>query len=106
MFVKITSFLMPHTCLVHMVFVWDTHSWDLLLQGWTAASLANLMNEAAIMTVRRNTDVITLPMVLDIVEGNSFGGTAPKLPRGEAKNRYTVLNRTGSDFRGCKHEVL
>lgn len=45
------------------------------------------MNEAAILTVRRNTTLITLPMVLDIVEGNSFGGTAPKLPPGEAKDR-------------------
>ena len=56
-------------------------------QGWSAASLANLMNESAILTVRRNVEKITLPMVLELVEGINWGTPAGKIPPSEAKNR-------------------
>ena len=56
-------------------------------QGWSAASLANLMNEAAILTVRRNTPSIDLPLVLELVEAMNFGEEAPKLPPSAAKDR-------------------
>jgi cell division protease FtsH len=57
-------------------------------QGWSAASLANLMNEAAILTVRRSVPAITLPMCLELVEGVEWGISAPRIPPGEAKNRW------------------
>lgn len=57
------------------------------LQGWSAAALANLMNEAAILTVRRNVPTITLPMVLELVEGINWGDKAPRIPDSAAKDR-------------------
>lgn len=60
-------------------------------QGWSAASLANLMNEAAILTVRRNVDKISLPMVLELVEGINWGARSPKIPPSEAKDRLALV---------------
>ena len=60
-------------------------------QGWSAASLANLMNEAAILTVRRNVDKISLPMVLEIVEGVNWGTKYPKIPPSESKDRLALI---------------
>ncbi len=57
------------------------------LQGWSAASLANLMNEAAILTVRRSLPNITLPLMLELIESINWGSRAPKIPPSEAKNR-------------------
>jgi hypothetical protein len=45
------------------------------------------MNEAAILTVRRNVERISLPMVLELVEGINWGMPAGKIPPSEAKNR-------------------
>lgn len=59
--------------------------------GWSAASLANLMNEAAILTVRRSVPDITLPLVMELVEGINWGQPAPRLPSGEAKNRLALV---------------
>ncbi len=56
-------------------------------QGWSAAALANLMNEAAILTVRRNVPTISLPMVMELVEGLNWGEKAPRIPDSEAKDR-------------------
>lgn len=60
-------------------------------QGYSAAALANLMNEAAIMTVRKSVQTISLPMVLDIIENLNFGPTSPKIPPSEAKNRLAIV---------------
>jgi len=49
------------------------------------------MNEAAILTVRKRTPKISLPMVLELIETLNFGGTAPKLPDGEAKRRLAAI---------------
>jgi len=59
--------------------------------GWSAASLANLMNEAAILTVRRSVPKITLPLVLDLVEGSANGLPGGRLPPSEAKNRLALV---------------
>lgn len=56
-------------------------------QGFSAAGLANLMNESAILTVRRGVERISLPMVLELIEGINWGVAADKLPPSEAKNR-------------------
>lgn len=45
------------------------------------------MNEAAILTVRRNVPAISLPMVLELVEGLNWGEQAPRIPDSEAKDR-------------------
>jgi cell division protease FtsH len=45
------------------------------------------MNEAAILTVRRSMPRITLPLMLELVEGINWGTRAPKIPNTEAKNR-------------------
>ncbi|GLC47538.1 hypothetical protein PLESTB_001403000 [Pleodorina starrii] len=60
-------------------------------QGWSAAALANLMNEAAILTVRRNVPTISLPMVLELVEGLDWGDKAPRIPESEAKDRLALV---------------
>lgn len=60
-------------------------------QGWSAASLANLMNEAAILTVRRNVSSISLPMMLELVEGINWGTAAGRIPPSEAKNRLALV---------------
>ncbi|GLI69609.1 hypothetical protein VaNZ11_014276 [Volvox africanus] len=60
-------------------------------QGWSAAALANLMNEAAILTVRRNVPTISLPMVLELVEGINWGETAPRIPESVAKDRLALV---------------
>ncbi|PNW85891.1 hypothetical protein CHLRE_03g201100v5 [Chlamydomonas reinhardtii] len=60
-------------------------------QGWSAAALANLMNEAAILTVRRNVPAISLPMVLELVEGLNWGEQAPRIPDSEAKDRLALI---------------
>jgi len=60
-------------------------------QGWSAASLANLMNEAAILTVRRSVDKISLGMALELVEGIDWGMRTPKIPSGEAKDRLALV---------------
>ena len=52
------------------------------------------MNESAILTVRRNVDKISLPMVLELVEGINWGTPAGKIPPSEAKNRWGI-SRTG-----------
>lgn len=48
-------------------------------QGYSAAALANLMNEAAILTVRKSVPKISLPMVLDIIDGLNFGPTGARM---------------------------
>ena len=54
------------------------------------------MNEAAILTVRRNVDAITLPMVLELIEAQEWGPSAPRIPASEAKTRLArVTARTG-----------
>ena len=60
-------------------------------QGWSAAALANLMNEAAILTVRRSVDKITLPMVLEVIEAQEWGPSAPRIPPSEAKERLALV---------------
>lgn len=60
-------------------------------QGWSAASLANLMNEAAILTVRRNVSQISLPMMLELVEGINWGVAAGRIPASEAKDRLALV---------------
>ncbi|KIZ04815.1 cell division protease FtsH [Monoraphidium neglectum] len=60
-------------------------------QGWSAAALANLMNEAAILTVRRGVEKITLPMVLEVIEAQEWGPGAPKIPPSEAKDRLALV---------------
>jgi len=60
-------------------------------QGWSAASLANLMNEAAILTVRRGVDKISLPMVMELVEGLNWGTRAARIPPSEAKDRLAMV---------------
>lgn len=59
--------------------------------GWSAASLANLMNEAAILTVRRNVEKITLPMIMDLIDNQSWGEATGKIPPSEAKNRLALV---------------
>lgn len=59
--------------------------------GWSAASLANLMNEAAILTVRRSVPRITLPLVLDLVDHLEHGLPAGKLPDSAAKQRLATV---------------
>eukprot|EP00879_Flechtneria_rotunda_P028369 GHRR01030473.1.p1 GENE.GHRR01030473.1~~GHRR01030473.1.p1 ORF type:complete len:319 (+),score=89.91 GHRR01030473.1:118-957(+) len=59
--------------------------------GWSAAALANLMNEAAILTVRRSVPKITLPMVIELVEAQEWGPSAPRIPPSEAKNRLAEI---------------
>ncbi|PNH06599.1 ATP-dependent zinc metalloprotease FtsH [Tetrabaena socialis] len=60
-------------------------------QGWSAAALANLLNEAAILTVRRNVPAITLPLVLELVENLNWGEKAPRIPDSEAKDRLAMV---------------
>lgn len=62
-----------------------------LTNGWSAAALANLLNEAAILTVRRNVESITLPMMVDIIEGINWGERAGKIPPSEAKGRLAAI---------------
>ncbi|WIA18809.1 hypothetical protein OEZ85_003491 [Tetradesmus obliquus] len=59
--------------------------------GWSAAALANLMNEAAILTVRRSVQKISLPMVLELVEAQEWGPSAPRIPPSEAKDRLAEV---------------
>ncbi|KAG2494742.1 hypothetical protein HYH03_006989 [Edaphochlamys debaryana] len=60
-------------------------------QGWSAAALANLMNEAAILTVRRSVPAINLPLVLELVQGLNWGDQAPRIPESEAKDRLALV---------------
>ncbi|KAL6751221.1 FtsH-like AAA+ protein [Haematococcus lacustris] len=60
-------------------------------QGWSAASLENLMNEAAILTVRRNVPQISEPMLMELVAGSNSGPLAPRIPDSEAKNRLAYI---------------
>eukprot|EP00798_Chlamydomonas_sp_ICE-L_P009427 gene9427-4068_t len=56
-------------------------------QGWSAAALANLLNEGAILTVRRSIPKVTQGLLLELVEGLNWGEKTPKIPNSEAKNR-------------------
>ncbi|GFR40632.1 hypothetical protein Agub_g1214 [Astrephomene gubernaculifera] len=60
-------------------------------QGWSAAALANLMNEAAILTVRRSVPAISLPLVMELVEGLNWGEKAPRIPDSQAKDRLALV---------------
>ncbi|EFJ40530.1 hypothetical protein VOLCADRAFT_121711 [Volvox carteri f. nagariensis] len=64
---------------------------EVVYEGWSAAALANLMNEAAILTVRRNVPTISLPMVLELVEGLNWGEKAPRIPDTAAKDRLALV---------------
>ncbi len=49
------------------------------------------MNEAAILTVRRNVSKISLPMMLELVEGINWGTAVGKIPPSESKNRLALI---------------
>jgi cell division protease FtsH len=59
--------------------------------GWSAASLANLLNEAAIVTVRRDEPVITLPLLMELVELQEWGPPTRRIPPTPAKRRLAYL---------------
>lgn len=58
--------------------------------SWSAASLANLLNEAAIISVRKSMERITLPLMLEIIDNYEHGEEVPRLPAGEGKNRLAL----------------
>ena len=59
--------------------------------GWSAASLANLLNEAAIVTVRRDAPCITLPLLMELVELQEWGPPTRRIPQTAAKRRLAHL---------------
>lgn len=59
--------------------------------GWSAASLANLLNEAAIVTVRRDEPCITLPLLMELVELQEWGPPTRRIPATPAKRRLAHL---------------
>lgn len=44
-----------------------------------------------VLQVRRSVDKISLPMVLELIEGINWGTAADKLPPSEAKNRLALV---------------
>jgi ATP-dependent Zn protease len=59
--------------------------------GWSAASLANLLNEAAIVTVRRDEPCVTLPLLMELVELQEWGPPTRRIPQTPAKRRLAHL---------------
>ena len=62
-----------------------------LTTGFSGAELANLLNEAAILSVRKDDSTITLAICKEIIDKARLGFPSSPLPDSEAKRRYAIV---------------
>lgn len=73
----------------------DFDSWSLLLTGYSGADIANLANEAAILSVRYNETLITSAILMDAFEKISIGLPVLKEARSDAVLKMISYHEIG-----------
>lgn len=73
----------------------DFDSWSLLLTGYSGADIANLANEAAILSVRYNETLITSAILMDAFEKISIGLPVLKETRSDAVLKMISYHEIG-----------